>query len=113
MTQPTELEETLFRVAQEALNNIVKHSKATHVQIRLTVGDGFTRMTVRDNGCGFDLNDRSRRTGMGLQSMRERTTAQGGELQIRSAPGQGATVEVVLVSSVGRPTFVWPCMSFH
>ncbi|HMN27553.1 MAG TPA: GAF domain-containing protein, partial [Caldilineaceae bacterium] len=95
-TQPTELEETLFRVAQEALNNIVKHSKATQVQIRLTVGDGFTRMTVRDNGSGFDLNDHSGRTGMGLQSMRERTTAQGGELQIRSAPGQGATVEVVL-----------------
>jgi two-component system NarL family sensor kinase len=94
--QPAALEETLFRVAQESLNNIVKHAKATNVQLQLTTTDAFARLLVRDDGIGFNPPDAQHKTGIGLQSMRERSEAQGGELRIVSAPGQGASVAITL-----------------
>lgn len=85
---------TLFRIAQEALNNIRKHAQAEAVSVHLSNGDGL-QLTIRDNGCGFNpalLAERSR--GMGITTMRERAHLVDGRCIITSAPGMGTTVEV-------------------
>jgi GAF domain-containing protein/anti-sigma regulatory factor (Ser/Thr protein kinase) len=99
--QATEHEETLFRIAQESLNNVMKHARATRVVIHLDTGPQTSRLTIRDNGVGFEPGSGqpqagSRRGGLGLHTMRERAVAVGGELTIHSAPGEGTTVEVRL-----------------
>jgi len=90
--------EALYRIAQEALHNIVKHARATRASIRLASdGDGVT-LEVRDNGAGFD--PRGEFPGhLGLKSMRERIEKLGGTLTIDSAPGRGATVVARVVCS--------------
>jgi len=79
-----------FRVAQESLNNAIKHGCASRVEIDLTVNDGALTMTVRDFGSGFDRNHSSE--GLGLITMEERMTAIGGRLTVESEPGAGTTV---------------------
>jgi signal transduction histidine kinase len=89
-----EIRETLFRIAQEALANVARHSSAQHSQVLLEYGTNSVKMTVKDDGCGFDThmpND-----GVGLASMRERTEGLDGILTIESAPGQGAQISVTL-----------------
>jgi signal transduction histidine kinase len=88
---------TVYRVVQEALNNIAKHASASEVDVELGMEDGGLRLSVRDNGDGFDLSsirdssdDRAR--GAGLRNMRERVMATGGEYSIESAPGQGVRI---------------------
>jgi PAS domain S-box-containing protein len=86
----------IFRIAQEALNNIVKHTQATIVTITLqNEGDRVT-LSVIDNGPGFDplIQRPSLRGGMGMTTMRERAQAIGATLHIDSRPGQGCTVRV-------------------
>lgn len=92
-----ELAMPAYRVAQEALNNIVKHSEATLTAVTLSVTPdaGHLRMVIKDNGRGFDTRS-PRSTGIGLIGMRERVAAVGGELLISSTPGQGTTVCVTL-----------------
>jgi signal transduction histidine kinase len=85
----------LLRVAQEALQNAVRHSGAGHIAVRLGSDDGRLVLEVADDGAGFDPGDpelRSRR--LGLTSMEERARRLGGRLQIRSAPGAGTTVRL-------------------
>jgi signal transduction histidine kinase len=89
---------TVYRVAQEALHNIAKHSLATKagVELRMT-GDGL-RLSIRDNGKGFDLGKFRQAgspsaTGSGLGNMRERVMATGGQFTIETAPGQGVAVQ--------------------
>jgi signal transduction histidine kinase len=99
--QPTPHEEALFRIAQEALNNVVKHARAKHVRVHLTTDDASTRVTINDDGVGFDgerVRPASTRTsgGFGLWTMRERAEAVGGTVLIRSAPGRGTVVEVTV-----------------
>jgi signal transduction histidine kinase len=87
-------EEELWRVAQEALSNALRHAKATAVTVTVEAdGPGGTRLSVSDDGVGFDPEARSiaaRR--LGLVSMRERVEAVGGRFEIVSAPGAGTTV---------------------
>ncbi|RIL07702.1 hypothetical protein DCC79_14615, partial [bacterium] len=88
-----DVKEALYRIAQEALHNVAKHARATRVSLRLAQSGGRLRLTVRDDGRGFDP------AGLfpghlGLQSMRERAAAIGGTLGIESAPGKGTTVRV-------------------
>ncbi|MDI1260967.1 ATP-binding protein [Aquabacterium sp.] len=92
-----ELAMPAYRVAQEALNNIAKHSDATLTSVTLSAlpGTGHLRMVIKDNGRGFDTQS-PRSTGIGLIGMRERVAAVGGELRVTSAPGQGTTVCVTL-----------------
>ncbi|MDQ3250443.1 MAG: sensor histidine kinase, partial [Chloroflexota bacterium] len=95
--QPPAHEATLFRITQEALNNIVKHAGATQVQICLAVESNTLNLTIQDNGVGFRLNaHQSAGTGFGLQTMHERAVALNGNLQIITAPGQGTMIRVVL-----------------
>lgn len=83
---------TAFRLVQEALNNIAKYAKASQVQVRLTEVDPDTALLeVRDDGQGFDTG-LVRPAAHGLMGMRFRVHAEGGTLQVQSAPGQGTTI---------------------
>ena len=90
-TLPPEVMLCLFRVAQETLQNAIRHSGATEVSIHLSGGGGRLTLTVADNGTGFDT-DAAWQKGVGLLSMVERLEAVGGSLQIRSAIGAGTSV---------------------
>jgi signal transduction histidine kinase len=88
----TDLETALFRIAQEALGNAVRHSAAQRVHLGLRRDGGMIELSVRDDGRGFDPAAHSE--GLGLHSMRERATALGGTCELQSAPGQGSLVRV-------------------
>jgi signal transduction histidine kinase len=90
-TLPLAVEEGLFRVAQEALANVARHSKATLVQMILTITDETVTLSVVDNGQGFDTA-RQGHLGVGLLSMQERMKALGGDVQVESTPGKGTRV---------------------
>jgi signal transduction histidine kinase len=91
---PLIVEEALFRVAQEALSNIARHSKATLVQMDVTLTDEYVTLSIVDNGQGFDSAQQGRTgaMGVGLLSMRERMKAHAGDVSIESTPGQGTKV---------------------
>lgn len=95
-----EAELAIFRVAQEALNNIVKHAQARHVDICLVFAEREVQLTVRDDGRGFampeDLSDLGRKGGMGVLGMRERAEALGGSFHCRSAPGEGTEISIAI-----------------
>jgi PAS domain S-box-containing protein len=88
---PLELKEPLYRIAREALHNIVKHARATHVKVRLECGDDGIALEVTDDGVGFD-GDGAFPGHLGLRSMRERVEALGGTLDVASAPGRGTRI---------------------
>ena len=90
-----EIETLMYRLAQEALNNILKHSRATHVDVVLECTTEYLTLIVEDNGVGFDPTDMGTiGEGLGLLGMRERVALFGGDLQIESAPGRGTTIIV-------------------
>ena len=87
-----------YRIAQEALRNVEKHSGAGHVSVNLRLaGDGAV-LQIADDGCGFEPNDvlahREDAGGLGLRGMHERTKLIGGALRVKSRPGRGALIEV-------------------
>lgn len=89
----------LFRIVQEALNNIIKHSQATHAGISLEYREKSVHILVRDNGIGFDMNvvkDRIGRVSLGLAGMGERAALLGGTVEIHSRPAYGTEVEAVI-----------------
>lgn len=94
----SEEELTLFRIAQEALNNVCRHAGASRAWVALEFRPGALRMTIQDDGCGFDAPERVEEhltTGrLGLVGMHERARLLGGTLLIRSAPGGGTTITV-------------------
>ena len=92
---PLGIKETLYRISQEAIHNIVKHAHAT--QVNLILGHPHERicLEVSDNGVGFDLLE-DYPGHLGLKSMRERAEQCNGQLQIESAPGQGTKVEFII-----------------
>ncbi|MBS1879219.1 MAG: GAF domain-containing sensor histidine kinase [Actinobacteria bacterium] len=87
-------ERAVYRLVQEALNNVVKHAGADHVSLRARVVDGDVEVRVEDDGAGFD--PAAQREGRGLNGMRERVKVLGGELAVSSQPGGGCRVEVRL-----------------
>lgn len=98
---PAKLETAVFRLTQEALNNIRKHSQARHVQIDLTLDERHTVvLRVRDDGAGFELapalEAAQARGSVGLVQMRERAERAGGTFSIETAPGKGACIQVEL-----------------
>jgi signal transduction histidine kinase len=90
---PPSVEEALYRIAQEALNNALKHAGAGAVTVCVSGRDDHVELGVSDDGVGFDLNIAGEDGGLGLTSMRERTERIGGVLNIVSAPGQGTKVK--------------------
>jgi two-component system, NarL family, sensor histidine kinase UhpB len=91
-----DIETACFRVAQEAINNIVRHSRAANVWLRLFLAGEQLALSVRDDGAGFDVASAQRRAAagesLGVVSMEERVALAGGTLQIHSAPGQGTVI---------------------
>jgi len=102
---PVMLQITLYRILQEATNNIVKHAGADRMRVSLDRIDDVLHLLIEDNGCGFDplsiqyVEGQGR--GMGLLSMKERASFSGGTYHLASTPGQGTRIEVS-----------WPCGQF-
>ena len=96
---PTEVQVALYRMAQEALNNIAKHARARHVEVLLNCSAESVELAVRDDGSGFDLQ-RVPADHLGLRIMRERAAAIGAQLDIESQPGHGTRVRVAWHSTL-------------
>jgi signal transduction histidine kinase len=82
----------IFRLYQEALANVARHSGASRVDTQLELKDNILSLGVSDNGRGFDLNRINRECALGITGMKERATMLGGDLQIESSIGKGTTV---------------------
>jgi signal transduction histidine kinase len=92
---PADVEDALYRIAQEALNNALKHAKPSSVTVTLRIEDRVV-LEVADDGSGFDVGVVDGAGGIGLDSMRERAEKVGSTLTIRSAPGEGTEVKVTI-----------------
>ncbi len=90
---PPDVHIALYRIAQESLNNVVKHGQASGAMVELRSNAKRVEIKIKDNGRGFDPNEKS--SGFGLTMMRERAQAVGAVLQIKSDVGQGTEVKVV------------------
>jgi signal transduction histidine kinase len=88
------VEEGLYRIAQEALNNALKHSQADHVAVHLYFNSRLVRLEVADDGLGFEPDTAREHGGFGLRNMEERATRLGGTLAVESCPGKGTLVRV-------------------
>lgn len=91
---PQEVEDAVYRIVQEALSNVVKHSGATRAEVYLRERDGTLDVTVRDEGSGFAAERET--AGFGLIGMRERVALVGGSMHIDSEPGAGTLIRVSL-----------------
>ena len=99
---PVEIETALFRIAQEALTNVARHSRASHVDVSLTRDDGGLRLEVHDHGVGLRTGDGVRTQGTGLVGVRERVRALGGTLSISSGSGTRLEVRLPLRDATAR-----------
>ena len=106
----TEIETALYRVVQEAINNIARHAAARNVEIGLFLDDGNVSVSITDDGIGFDLRELSMDTikeidnedfqfsentrGLGLLGMQERIELLGGDLEIDTAPSSGTQIHI-------------------
>ena len=95
---PAAVETALFRIAQEAINNVAKHAMASNVSIRLEFTKGSVSVVVKDDGQGFDIKavaeSKDKTQGLGLLGMKERAALLGGRATIESRPGRGTRVAV-------------------
>ncbi|HSO99224.1 MAG TPA: GAF domain-containing protein, partial [Solirubrobacteraceae bacterium] len=91
---PIELETAMYRIVQEALNNAHKHGQAQRARVQIEEGDHSVRVTVRDDGRGFDAEVKT--NGFGLLGIHERAQLVGGTVEIQSSPGEGTTVTATL-----------------
>ena len=93
---PLATEEALYRIGQEAIHNVVKHANASYATVRIAAeGDDRLRLTVTDDGDGFDPTEVPRGH-LGLIGMRQRIDLVGGELRVESTPGSGSTIEALV-----------------
>lgn len=93
---PPQVEESLYRITQEALNNVLRHANATQVDVNLSTDGSNIELEIRDNGKGFDPASVEDCGGIGLVSMRERAEKLGADLMIQSQPGLGTTVRLLM-----------------
>jgi two-component system NarL family sensor kinase len=91
-----DVETMFFRVTQEGLNNVLKHSKATAVKITLLAQDRSILLELADNGKGFVMDSAEPNKGSGINGIRDRVILLGGEFNISSAPGEGTKLQVKL-----------------
>ncbi|HEU5329775.1 MAG TPA: GAF domain-containing protein, partial [Thermomicrobiales bacterium] len=101
---PEAEEQELFRIAQEALNNTVKHAAATHVTVQLTTGPAAVTLLVEDDGKGFDPAVPLRGNAFGTRGMRERAAILGGTFSIDSHPGGGTRVLITMPRNGAAPS---------
>jgi signal transduction histidine kinase len=91
---PIVIEEELYRIAQEGLNNVVKHAAARRVQIHMRYDENSVSVEMIDDGMGFDTETLDQSGGFGLQGIKERVQRLGGSLEIESAPMKGTRLKV-------------------
>ncbi len=91
---PAEWEEGLLRIAQESLTNRIKHAKAKNFRATLTIGATEFQFRLVDDGSGFDMHEEHE--GFGLLGMKERIDQMGGQFILRSVPGQGTEIQIIL-----------------
>jgi signal transduction histidine kinase len=95
---PAEVELTLYRILQKALENVEKHARARHVMVQLTKQRDILQLTIKDDGIGFDPDQppasRKKKRNFGLLRMRERATYVGGTLKVKSVRRAGTEIEV-------------------
>ncbi len=105
MRLPAEVELAAFRIAQEAVNNVIRHAGARQVLLTLTFGKSSICLRVADDGQGFDTHalDKETTGHLGLLGMRERAALAGGSMTVRSAPGEGTTVQASF-GGIGAPS---------
>ena len=90
----------LYRILGEALANVLKHARASQVNVALTFEPGWVRLSVDDDGVGAETDGVS--AGYGIQNMRERATELGGTFEISGVTGQGTTVSLALPAQEGE-----------
>lgn len=103
-TIPAEVRHNLLMTAQEALNNVLKHSGASEVWLRLSLESGALCVIIEDNGAGFDPAVQRQSRGNGLKNMTKRMEEVGGGLEIESAPGRGTKIKLRLPTSSFQPS---------
>ena len=91
---PVEVASCLYRIAQEAIHNVVKHAQADYVRMSVSGDSRGIHLSIHDTGVGFDSEAELRRPGLGIVSMKERVLLVQGEFSIHSQPGQGTEVRV-------------------
>jgi len=97
----------LYRVAQECLRNVLKHSHAAHASVHLSCAGSELRLRIADDGLGFDYEAARQTGGLGLASMEERLRLAGGKLVIASAPGKGTRVEATVPWRTPDADWIW------
>ncbi len=92
---PASIETPLFRIAQEALNNLARHSRASKATVALSASDSNVKMAIRDDGIGFNpAKEYKNPAGLGLRTLKQRVRWLGGEFKLESGPGKGTSLEV-------------------
>jgi signal transduction histidine kinase len=91
---PPEIEEALYAITIEALNNALKHAAATSITVQLNANENLTVLEVVDDGKGFDPKAKEQHWGMGLENIRQRAAQIGGSLEIVASPGEGARLRI-------------------
>ena len=91
---PAKIEDGLYRIAQEALNNVLKHAQAHHVMVMLEAHQGMAVLQISDDGMGFNVERAEESGGVGIKGMRERVQSIGGALEITSRPDKGTCIKV-------------------
>jgi two-component system sensor histidine kinase DegS len=94
------IEVMIFRAIQELLGNALRHSQASQVKVQLDAAGGEVKVSVDDNGKGFDLESLNETSGMGLKVIRDRVDMVGGEMDVDSVPGQGTRVTFTIPAKV-------------
>ena len=93
---PADISLCLYRIIQESLGNVVRHSQASAARVELVTDTDGLKLTITDNGQGFDINEAKRTDGLGLVSMEERMRLLQGRIEVDSSPGQGTRVEATV-----------------
>jgi len=91
-----DVEQSIYRIAQEAVTNVVKHAGAQNLAVKLSFAEGKTGLTVTDDGIGFATGNNNGSVHFGLAGMRERAELVGGDLEVISKPGAGTTIRLVI-----------------
>ena len=103
LSLPPDLEEELYRITQEALNNALKHARATAISVEIKKQGLELLLSVRDNGRGFEVLGISEQSGLGLRNIEERAAKIGAELALTSNAGAGTVVAVtVMIDEAGE-----------
>jgi signal transduction histidine kinase len=107
----TPVQVQLLRICQEALTNVRKHSGAYRVEVKVKPVDGHLKVSIADDGCGFDAltyyHDGGRARGHGLAVMQERAESVGGRVRVLSMPGQGTEVQVEVPTDHHSSRWIW------